>query len=211
MRRARQSFQPGRRLRFTREREPEGLGEAVGAAALMLTLMTAITAVGFAWARYEARSAHAFAVWLVQHVAVAGSDADLPAWSGFGKGPEAGTAADTFEAVHRLGAFTPRSTGSCRMASNFALCGGNRYSCRVFGDTPAGVVEASVGVCDGRSGRGYSFDLLDFKIPLGPDPGNRDAVDADRDGTIRYGSSPLLQAPLQTRSHAHPPAGPFRW
>jgi hypothetical protein len=194
-----------------REQEPEGLGEAVGTAALMLALMTAVTGVGFAWTRYEARSAHAFAVWLVQHVAATGGDADLPAWSGFGRGPEAETAVNTFEAVRRLGAFTPRDAGSCRMASNFALCRGNRYNCHVLGDTPAGVVEASVGVCDGSSGRGYSFDLLDFGLPLDADPGNREQVDTGRDGTIRYGSLPLPQAPLKVRSRMHPPAGPFRW
>lgn len=195
-----------------REREPEGLGEAVAAGALMLALMTALATVGFAWERAVQRSAHAFAVELIRRVALDGSDALLPPWSGLGQGPRATTAKATFEAMHRLGGFEATSAGACVPASQFALCRGSRYRCHVVGDTPSGPVTAAIGICrGGASGAAWTFDTLDLTIPAdGSDPGNRADVDAS-EGAIRYGSTPPAPEPLARRSRRRGFALPFLW
>lgn len=180
-----------------REHEPEGFGDAVGAAALMLALVTSATCVGFAWDRHNRQSAHAHAVSLIQRISEDGKAALMPYWSGSGSGPRASTAIDTFEAVHRLGDFEPGQVGTCRAASLFTLCDGNRYRCHVSGVTPAGPVEAVVGICQDGKASPWSFDLVDITMPqMGNDTGNRDQVDPQRDGAIRYGVSPPLAEPL---------------
>ena len=187
----------GRRRR--REREPEGFGEAVGAAALMLGLVTSAAFVGFSFHRYTLKSAHAYAVSLIERMAIDGEDAAMPPWSGSGRGPGTPTAKATFEAVRQLGGFSPHDAGTCKIASSFAVCTGTRYRCQVSGATPAGPLQAVVGLCDDGRGTAWSIDLVDVTVPTGLDGGNRTQVDAYRDGPIQYGDTPPAPESVGTK------------
>lgn len=193
-------------------KEPEGFGDAVQAAALMLALVTAGAAVGFVWERNRAEAAHSFAVSLVEQIAARGDHALVPTWTGWGRGPTSATAQTTFRALRRLGTLEASDKGSCKVASRFAICRGTRYRCQVSGVTPAGPITASIGLCrDGRS-PAYSFDTLDLTVPAtGDDQGNRAEVDVGRDGLIRYGTTPLPPEALPVRMHQRAPLGPLRW
>lgn len=194
------------------ECEPEGLAEAVAAGSLTLALMTALAFCGFAWEQHRARSAHALAVDLVSRVSTDGQDALMPPWSGLGQGPASPTARATFEVVHNLGPFEASGTGSCRLASQFLTCAGARYRCDVMGETPSGPVAASIGLCRGGSGAPWTFDLLDVTIPAAPGGGgNRADVESERDGLIRYGTTPRLPDPISVRQHRRGYAMPFVW
>lgn len=186
--------------------EPEGFGEAVEAAALMLALMTALAWVGFQWQRRAEQEAHHFAVDLVERIADLGEGALIPVWSGFGRGPGSVHARETFRALRALGGLVPAQAGRCQVASRSALCRGTRYSCRVSGATPEGPVEAAVGLCRAASSMPYTFDTFDLKLPLvGGDGGNRGDVDVGRDGLIRYGTTPLPPEGLPVRLHRRAP------
>lgn len=188
------------------ETEPEGFGDAVEAAALMLALMTALAWVGFQWQRNGEQAAHRFAVDLVERVARHGDGALVPVWSGFGPGPASANARHAFRALRALGGLEPAHTGRCKVASRFALCRGTRYSCRVSGATSAGPVEAAVGLCRTGSGAPYTFDTFDLKLPaVGGDRGDRADVGVGRDGLIRYGTTPLPPDRLPVRLHRRAP------
>jgi hypothetical protein len=192
--------------------EPRDFGDAVQAAALMLGLVTAVAAVGFLWERNRAEAAHDFAVSMVERIAEDGDRALMPAWSGWGQGPSSATAQETFRALGDLGGLAPSEGGACKVASRFAICSGTRYRCQVSGVTPAGPVQASIGLCDDGTGSPYSFDALDLTVPMtGTDAGNRAAVDIGRDGLIRYGTTPLPAEPPPVRLHQRAPLGPLRW
>ena len=182
--------------------EPEGLGEAVEAAALMLALVTALAWVGFQWQRNHEQAAHRFAVDLIERVARHGEHALVPVWSGWGRGPTSASARHTFRALRQLGGLAPGGAGRCQVASRFALCRGTRYHCQVSGATPAGPMQASIGLCSAGSGAPYTFDSFDLTLPvIGSDHGNRGEVDVGRDGQIRYGTTPLAPEALPVRLH----------
>lgn len=186
--------------------EPEGFGDAVEAAALMLALMTTLAWIGFQWQRNREEAAHRFAVDLVERIARHGDKALVPVWSGFGAGPGAPAARDAFRALGSLGGMAPDAAGHCRVASRFALCQGTRYGCQVSGVTPAGPVEASVGLCSTGAHAPYSFDTFDLTLPLAErDAGNRGGIDVRRDGEIRYGAAPLRTGALPVRLHRRTP------
>lgn len=191
------------------EAEPDGFGDAVEAAVLMLALMTALAWVGFQWQRNAEDAAHRFAVDVVERIARRGEDALLPDWSGFGRGPTSANARQTFRALQALGELGPAAAGRCRVASRFALCRGTRYSCSVSAATPAGSVDATVGLCRADADVPYTFDTFDLRLPMvGDDRGNRDAVDVGRDGLIRYGTAPLPPDALPVRLHRRAPPWP---
>ncbi len=194
------------------ECEPEGFGDAVEAAALMLGLVTALAFVGFRWERNREEAAHTFAVELMERVSRHGEQALVPVWSGAGQGPASSSARHTFRALGGLGALVPAEAGACKVATRFSVCSGTRFHCHVSGTTPAGPVEASIGLCDDGSGASYSFDTFDVTLPLrGADHGNRAEVDVSRDGMIRYGTTPLPPEALPVRLHRRAPMGPLRW
>ncbi|MCW6506675.1 hypothetical protein [Lichenifustis flavocetrariae] len=194
------------------ECEPEGFGDAVEAAALMLGLVTALAFVGFRWERNREEAAHTFAVELMERVARHGEHALVPVWSGAGKGPTSSSARHTFRALRGLGALVPTEAGACKVVTRFSVCSGTRFHCYVSGTTPVGPVEASIGLCDDGSGASYSFDTFDVTLPLmGADHGNRAEVDVSRDGMIRYGTTPLPPEALPVRLHRRAPMGPLRW
>ena len=171
--------------------EPEGFGDAVQAAALMLAMMTALAWVGFQWQRNGERAAHSFAVDMVEEVSRHGERALLPVWSGFGPGSSSPDARRTFRAMRALGALVPMRAGRCRVASRFTLCRGTRYDCRVSGATSVGQVEAVVGLCRAGTGTPYTVDTLDLTLPMGGnDRGGRGHLFPSRDGLERYGSAP---------------------
>ncbi len=196
--------------RRSSEQEPEGLGEAVAAGALTLAIMTSIAFVGFAWESSRERSARTFATALVEKLAQDGSDAPVPRWSGRGQGPTAETAKATFDALRDLGGFSVRGDGRCTLATQAAICGGTRYRCRITGDSPAGPVDAALGLCRETRSIGWSFDYLDITVPPGSGEGNRAGVESERDGLIRYGDTPLSEA-LPARSRLRGFAMPFAW
>lgn len=194
------------------EREPEGFGDAVQAAAFMLLLVTGVAFIGFRWERGREQAAHSFAVDLVARVAERGEHALVPIWSGWGRGPTSRTARHTFRALRGLGPLVPAGVGACRVATRFALCSGTRFHCDVSGSTPAGPVRASIGLCDAGGGTPYTFDSFDLTLPaVGADLGNRADVDISQDGLIRYGTTPLPQDAPPRRMHERAPLGPFRW
>jgi hypothetical protein len=199
------------RRRPRREREPEGFGEAVAAGAVILALMTSIAFVGFAWERSRERSAQAFATDLVERLARDGSDAAVPRWTGPGQGPQAETARATFDALRDLGGFSAGDHGGCRLETRFAVCPGTRYRCRVTGETPAGPVDAALGLCRENLHQGWSFDYLDLTVPPGGGEGNRSGVERDRDGLIRYGDTPPPPELMPPRSRRRGFAMPFAW
>lgn len=186
--------------------EPEGFGDAVEAAALMLALMTALAGVGFTWQRDREQAAHRFAVDLVERIGRLGDATAVPVWSGFGPGPRTSSARDAFRALGHLGGLAPDAAGRCRVDSRFALCQGTRYGCQVSGRTPAGPVEVSVGLCSTGAHAPYTFDTFDLTLPLPDgDPGNRGGSAVRRDGFIRYGATPLRPAALPVRLHRRAP------
>ncbi|MDX7950015.1 hypothetical protein P7D22_02345 [Lichenihabitans sp. Uapishka_5] len=190
--------------------EPEGFGDAIEAAALMLALMTALATVGFQWQRAHERSAQRFAIALVERIARHGERALVPVWSGLGRGPTSVEARHTFQALRGLGPLQALNIGTCRVASRFALCQGTRYHCQVSATTPAGPVQASVGLCSPGARAPYTFDTFDLTVPVtSDDRGNRPAVDIGRDGLIRYGTTAPRPAPLPVRSRQrHLPGTP---